>query len=310
MVLPSDIAATRLVPLCVRVRCILRSDRAPAMPVDLQRVQSQRAEYETSWQARQRRAPSLKDDAEDPPDDADSASSSAITPSTTVMIDQALEARATVSRLAFQLQQRQRSSSNKKNQRRDPRLVEELGRAREVLAQKLELLPNWIDWEVVVDQEEDSTGDVVEEEAEEPNATADSELGRAEHSRRSAVLPGRLRGTVEQQQQRQRRWCRRIDGAGMSAGCGSDPFRARLDRQSRRTAVSATNNITWYDLPATLPRLVQQQQQHIPSWKVLLERQYGSLLWDRQLPQVHLLQCSSSCSVGSIYRIFFTTRAG
>jgi len=224
------------------------------------------------------------------------------------VIDQALEARATVSRLAFQLQQQQRQRSDKKkNPSRDQRdhLGEELGRAREALIQTLELLPNWIDWEVVVeDQEEDNTGDGVEDEAEEPSAAADTtSLGEVPNIPEDPLF---CLGGYEEL----------LSSSGSSdggvvvltgPGCQLALALTRFVRDSIHKAAaphvsSGKNNITWYNLPASLPRLVQQQQQQqdIPSWKVLLERQHGSLLWDRQLPLVHLLQCSSSsCCVGT-----------
>lgn len=53
-----------------------------------------------------------------------------------------------------------------------------------------------------------------------------------------------------------------------------------------------------FDLPACIPVVASTGTEHandlsrtIPSWQYLLQSQHGTVLWDRQLPCVHLLHC-------------------
>lgn len=224
------------------------------MPVDLKCVQQRRAEYERSLQAR---GFQHHDDGR-----ADAMR----------LLDEALEARATVSQLSIQWQK------CPKKERKE--LQEQLSAAQSILNQKLERLPNWVDLDL-------RNGDDYEGSAE--TTTYDATSTSARSSNDKEMIPADpifcLGGYQELSSNND---CVVLTGTGCELASALTNFFIETLQQ---VASELASNVTRYNLPAALPSQ-QQQQLTVPTWKMILERQHGMLLWDRQLPQIHMLQCT------------------
>jgi len=65
--------------------------------------------------------------------------------------------------------------------------------------------------------------------------------------------------------------------------------------QSVARNLSSNGAVTRYNLPSTVRQDDKESvARDISTWKALLQAQHGSTLWDRQLPQIHLLQCTTT----------------
>lgn len=237
------------------------------MPVDLKRVQQQRAAYERSLLAR---TTTTKHAAVQ--EDHSSSSLAAA-------VNRALEARALVTELNSRRPDAESSSKKDKKERQT-----QLAQARANLEEQADKLPNWVDLDLL--ENFDGGNDHLQG-GREKNSTSDESQCETTPEDPLFCLGGYQELGSDHD-------CVVLTGPG----CELEAALASFFQDSLQS-VALNCAVKRYNLPATLPQADKEGlvDREIPAWKALLQAQHGSTLWDRQLPQIHLLQCTSINSV-------------